>query len=284
MAEDTKHGTGIEWTHMDGRKGQTWNPTTGCSRVSEGCDHCYAEELSLRRGWSEKPWTVENARENVILHPERLRAPYHWRSPRTIFTNSMSDLFHPLIPTEFIAQVWRAMYDNPRHVFQTLTKRPKRMRDWTRWMAAQRGCMPGDVWPGWMWIGVSVESREFAYRADLLRQTPAAVRFISAEPLLGPLVCDGTHTEFDEWGREGSPLDLTGIDWVIVGGESGLGHRRLDLQWMRDLRDVCAFEGVAYFVKQLGGARPGTALEDLPEDLRVRQFPTIRAAAAGTLF
>lgn len=165
----------------------TWNPVTGCSRVSDGCDHCYAEELSLRYGWSTKPWLPKNAADNVVLHPERLGVPGKWRKPRRVFVNSMADLFHPRVPGEFINQVWMEMYNNPRHIFMVLTKRPKRLRDWTRQKAAVSGWPVNEVWPDWMWVGTSIESRDYVERADLLREVPAAIRFISAEPLLGPI-------------------------------------------------------------------------------------------------
>src|SRR5918911_572945 len=179
--------TAISWTN------ETWNPATGCSRVSDGCRYCYAEALSLRRGWSTKPWTHNNARENVLLHHDRLRKPYTWKTPRMVFVNSMSDLFHELIPDEFIAQVFAVMADLPRHTFQVLTKRPERAAAW-----------PGP-WAPNIWMGTSVEDRRVLPRVDELRACAARLRFLSCEPLLGDL----------------GPLDLTGIHWVIVGGESG---------------------------------------------------------------
>lgn len=266
--------THIEWSDA------SWNPTTGCSRVSDGCDHCYAEALSLRFGWSKKPWLAENAEENVVLHPERLGIPSKWRKPQRIFVNSMSDLFHPRVPGEFINQVWNEMYNNPRHTFQVLTKRPKRLRDWTRRAAAAKGWPVEEMWPDWMWVGTSIESRDHVDRADLLRETPAAIRFISAEPLLGPLVPHWSPTGLSDpgwaWGDgyDQPGLDLAGISWLICGGESGPKARSLDLQWARDLRDACNVAGAAFFMKQTGGLRPGTQLEDLPEDLRVREMPS----------
>lgn len=214
-------GTKIRWTN------ETWNPTTGCSRVSAGCKHCYAEALSLRFGWSPKPWTARNASVNVRLHPERLRKPYSWRTPRRVFVNSMSDLFHPLIPDEYISDVFTVMCDLPRHTFQVLTKRPERAATW-----------PGP-WPDHIWIGTSVEDARAAHRIDTLRECEAAVRFISAEPLLGPL---------DE-------IDLTRIDWVIVGGESGPHFRPMQPEWARTIRDACREAGVAFFFKQDSGPR-----------------------------
>jgi protein gp37 len=313
--------TKIEWSEA------TWNPVTGCSKVSPGCAHCYAETLTERYagnpGWIEehRPWTPENAEHNVRLRPERLDQPLRWKKPRMIFVNSMSDLFHELVPAEYIYEVFRVMGRARQHVFQVLTKRPERMFE----LLALRddGVVREDQTPRnpyeWplpnVWLGTSIENRRFVGRADYLRRTPAAVRFISAEPLLGPLVYDehyqepGTGAYVPCWsdtqptGTPGTPpdmaddsrtvhptpeLDLDEIDWLIVGGESGPGARRMDLQWVRDLRDACRADGesgppgattsaswckTAFFMKQLGGAKPGSKLEDLPEDLRIREFP-----------
>jgi protein gp37 len=287
MAQATK----IEWTDV------SWNPVHGCSRVSTGCLHCYAETLSLRHGQTKAPWTARNAEQNVMLKPHKLREPLSkagpWKNPCRVFVNSMSDLFHEQIPDEYIARVFAVMAEARQHTFQILTKRPERMRDLlSSWAAIydvpHSRSSPfawGETWPvPNVWLGVSIENRKWVGRADVLRETPATVRFISAEPLLEGLVHD------DEGGFAPPSLDLTGIDWVIVGGESGSGHRPFDPQWARDLRDACMemcplcasgdycgdCAGVrrpAYFLKQLGGHRPGTALEDLPEDLRIREFP-----------
>ncbi len=287
--------TGIAWTDV------TWNPTLGCSKVSTGCRSCYAETIALRFGMTPKPWTALNAAENVLLKPHKLREPLSkagpWKNPCRVFVNSMSDLFHEQIPNEYIAAVFAVMAAADQHTFQILTKRPERMRDWFAWyeiqcrdhesvyadekldaahrhaweiMGAPLDPMNGLIGIPWplanVWLGVSIENRKWVSRADVLRQTPAAVRFISAEPLLGSL---------DE-SAAGPGLRLAGIDWLIVGGESGSGHRPFDAEWARDLRDACAASGTAYFLKQLGGSRPGTALEDLPEDLRIREFPAVR--------
>ncbi len=214
----------IEWTEA------TWNPVTGCSKVSPGCAHCYAETLSHRFRWSEKPWLPQHAAENVVLHPERLDQPLRWRRPRTVFVNSMSDLFHELVPLEFIERVFAVMVEAERHVFQVLTKRHERLAE----LADE---LP---WPENVWMGVSIENRRWAERADYLRQVPAAVRFISAEPLLGPL----------------DSLDLDGIQWLIAGGESGPRHRRMDVEWVRDLHQSCDEAEVAFFFKQWGGRTP----------------------------
>jgi protein gp37 len=215
--------SGIEWTEA------TWNPVTGCSKVSPGCAHCYAEVLSLRFRWSTKPWLPDHANENVVLHEDRLEQPLRWRRPRMIFVNSMSDLFHELVPLAFIRRVFDVMATAEQHTFQILTKRHERMAE----------LAPELSWPANVWMGVSIENRRWAERADYLRQVPAAMRFISAEPLLGPL--DG--------------LSLAGIDWLIAGGESGRGHRPVRAEWLRDLRDVCETAGVPFFFKQWGGAR-----------------------------
>lgn len=216
--------TSIEWTES------TWNPVTGCSKVSPGCAHCYAETLSLRFGRSAKQWLPEHAADNLVFHPDRLSQPKRWKRPRMIFVNSMSDLFHELIPLEYIRQVFEVMAEAERHTFQVLTKRHERLAE----------LAPELDWPPNVWIGVSIENARWALRADYLRDVPAAVRFISAEPLLGPV--DG--------------LNLERIDWLIAGGESGPKHRPVRPEWLRALRDQCARDGVAFFFKQWGGLRP----------------------------
>jgi protein gp37 len=221
-------GSAIEWTEA------TWNPVTGCSKVSPGCAYCYAETLSLRFGRSAKPWAPANARENVVVHSDRLDQPRRWRRPRMIFVNSMSDLFHELVPTSFVQDVFAIMVAAERHTFQVLTKRPERARE----MAA---ALP---WPGNVWLGVSIENSRFAWRADVLREIPAAIRFISAEPILGSLF---------EAGPRRAPLNLDSIDWLIAGGESGHRYRPVRVEWVRELREACAERGVAFFFKQWGG-------------------------------
>lgn len=215
MADRSK----IEWTEA------TWNPVTGCHKVSPGCAHCYAETFAERwRGVDGHPYEQGF---DLKLWPQRLEVPLRWRRPRTIFVNSMSDLFHDGVPEDFIADVFDVMRRADWHVFQILTKRHERL--------AELG--PRLEWPPNVWMGVSIENRRFVHRADALRVVPAAVRFISAEPLLGPL--------------EG--LDLMGIDWLIAGGESGPKHRRMRAEWALELRDRCREESVAYFFKQWGG-------------------------------
>jgi protein gp37 len=299
--------TSIEWTDV------SWNPVHGCSKVSPGCAHCYAETLSRRYKQTPAAWTPANAEQNVILKPHKLGEPLKWKTPRMVFVNSMSDLFHELVPDEFICRVFDVMRAcqagvglGVGHTFQVLTKRPERMRDVCRrlrfngdgagrvWLAADAddrdgyalmGGLPGCRPLPNVWLGVSIENRRFVHRADVLRETPAAVRFISAEPLLGPLVCDSqTYEPYWTDGYKGPELDLRKIDWLIVGGESGPGARPMRLEWVWDLlayneavSNDLPSDRAAFFVKQLGGARPGTKLEDLPEDLRIREFPAVVA-------
>jgi len=238
----------IEWTEA------TWNPVTGCSKVSPGCAHCYAETFAER--WRGIPGHAYEQGFDLRLWPERLDQPLRWKRSRTIFVNSMSDLFHEDVPENFIAEVFDVMLRAPRHTFQILTKRHERLA----------GLAPSLPWPSNVWMGVSIENRRFVHRADYLRQVPAAVRFISAEPLLGPL--------------EG--LDLRGVDWLIAGGESGPRHRRVDEAWAIELRDRCVAEGVAFFFKQWGGHRPksngrklgGRYWDDMPTPRRRRALAT----------
>jgi protein gp37 len=218
----------IEWTDA------TWNPVTGCSKVSPGCAHCYAERLSLRFGRSTKPWTPANATENVVIHEGRLLLPVKWREPKMIFVNSMSDLWHELVSDEFVARVFETMKRADHHTYQILTKRPDRMRDWFRRSAGR--AWADDPLPH-VWLGTSIENNRWVSRAEAVRETPAAVRFVSAEPLLGRL----------------DQLDLTGIDWLIVGGESGSSHRPMLAEWVRELRDKARDADVAFFFKQWGG-------------------------------
>jgi protein gp37 len=228
----------IEWTEA------TWNPVTGCDKVSPGCAHCYAETFAKRfEGVPGHPY--EQGFE-LKLWPERLSIPVGWQRPRMIFVNSMSDLFHEGIPDEFVAEVFDVMRAASHHTFQVLTKRHERLGE----------LAPELPWPDNVWMGVSIENRRFVHRADYLRKVPAAVRFISAEPLLGPL--------------EG--LELDGIHWLIAGGESGPRHRPVKEEWLADLRDRCHAEGIAYFFKQWGGAHPksggrlleGRTWDDMP--------------------
>lgn len=223
-------GSPIEWTDA------TWNPVTGCDKVSPGCAHCYAERMALRL----QAMGQVNYRNGfqVTLQPQMLELPLRWRAPRSIFVNSMSDLFHEEVPAEYVERVFDVMRRASWHRFQVLTKRAARLRD----LDAQLD------WPDNVWMGVSVESERYLHRIDALRATHAAVRFLSIEPLLGPI----------------ERLDLRGIDWVIGGGESGPGARPMDARWMRSIRDQCVSAGVAFFFKQWGGTnkkKTGRVLE-----------------------
>jgi protein gp37 len=232
-------GSAIEWTQA------TWNPVTGCHKVSPGCAHCYAETFAERfRGVPGHPYEQGF---DLKLWPERLGLPLTWRRPRLVFVNSMSDLFHEQIPISFIEQVFATMTAASQHQFQILTKRPERLA----YLA------PRLTWSPNIWMGVSIENRRFVHRADLLRSVPAAVRFISAEPLLGFL----------------QDLKLEGIDWLIAGGESGPHHRTAREEWIVDLRDRCLSAGVAFFFKQWGGIRSKSGGR-LLKGLEWSQMPT----------
>ena len=224
-------GSAIEWTEA------TWNPTTGCDRISAGCDHCYALTLSKRLKAMGAPKYQNDGDPRtsgpgfgITIHPNTLHIPYGWREPRMVFVNSMSDLFHARVPISFVRDVFAVMADTPHHTYQVLTKRSHRLV-----RLADRL-----EWPDNVWIGVSIEDGDQLLRADHLRQVSAAVRFLSCEPLLGPL----------------DNLDLTGIGWVIAGGESGPGWRPVDPSWVADLRDACTAVDVPFFFKQWGGRTP----------------------------
>lgn len=209
----------IEWTDA------TWNPVTGCSKVSPGCKNCYAERMAIRLQAMGNPRYLNGFR--VTLHPDQLNLPLKWKQPRLIFVNSMSDLFHEAIPDEFIHRTFEVMAKAHWHVFQILTKRAERMVD----------LAPSLPWPSNVWQGVSVENAGYTWRIQCLQNVPASVRFVSVEPLLGPIPY----------------LPLDGIHWVIVGGESGPGHRPIDPKWVRDIRDQCLAAHVPFFFKQWGG-------------------------------
>lgn len=228
--------TAISWTDS------TWNPTHGCSRVSDGCRFCYAETLSLRYGHTKAPWSHGNAPDNFMLKPHKLREPYGWKEPRRVFVNSMSDLFHEEMPADYLREIFAVMADLPRHRFQVLTKRPERAAEWA------------GPWPENVWMGATVENRKALGRIDAIRSCGAAVKFLSVEPLIEDI---------------GAP-DVRGIDWVIAGGESGTHlkettwrHRWMDHAWARNIRDACVRDSVAYFFKQSSGMRTelGVALE-----------------------
>jgi protein gp37 len=220
----------IEWTET------TWNPLTGCTKISPGCKHCYAERMSLRLQAMGQANYANGF--DLTLHEHMLEVPLRWRKPRLVFVNSMSDLFHKDAPEKFILRVFDVMRRASWHVFQVLTKRADRLAKLS----------PRIDWPDNVWMGVSVERADYLFRIDHLRQTGAKVRFLSLEPLLGPL----------------PGMDLEGVDWVILGGESGPGARPMQEQWVKDIRDQCLAAEVPFFFKQWGGVfkcRNGRTLE-----------------------
>jgi len=224
--------TSIEWTNA------TWNPTTGCRKVSPGCDHCYAATLAKRlkamgnrRYQNDGP---DGPGFGLTLHHDKITEPLSWRAPRLVFVNSMSDLFHAQVPDDFIDAVWSTMAVARQHQFQVLTKRPRRMAQVVERLARKYGVLQN------VWLGTSIELDHYTWRADWLRETPAKIRFLSLEPLLGPL----------------PSLELDGIHWVIVGGESGPKHRPVEPTWVRLIRELCIGNGVAFFLKQWGGRTP----------------------------
>ena len=290
--------TGIQWTE------QTWNPTTGCDRISPGCTNCYALTMAKRlKGMGQAKYQTDGDPRTsgpgfgLAVHPDTLTEPLRWKKPRKVFVNSMSDLFHARVPRGFLARVFAVMAATPQHTYQILTKRPERaariltdlctcgrwhpngehFRSSMEWAATshsptyvpglEHGIYHRSGWPlPNVWLGTSIESADYARRADALRETPAAVRFISAEPLLGPV----------------PNLDLSDIDWLIVGGESGTGARPLEIGWVEDLLVNAAETATAPFVKQLGSvwARATNATDakggnpaDWPANLRVREYP-----------
>ncbi len=233
----------IEWTDA------TWNPVTGCTEVSPGCDHCYARTFAERfRG---VPGHHFERGFDLVLRPDRLETPLSWKRPRRVFVNSMSDLFHPDVPDEYIHRVFETMATADWHVFQVLTKRSRRLARLAPHLPSKSH----------IWLGVSIESNAFAWRADQLRAAPAQVRFISAEPLLGPL----------------DTLSLEGISWVITGGESGPGARSCDPDWVRAIRDRCVAAGIAFFHKQWGGRTPKTGGRELDGRLW-NEYPIVNGA------
>jgi len=238
----------IEWTEM------TWNPTTGCTKISDGCKHCYAEVMSKRL----KAMGVAKYSKNFKLttHEDELNTPYTWKKSRVVFVNSMSDLFHKDVPIEFIRKVFKVMKDNPQHVFQVLTKRADIMRYYD-----------SEGWLDWshnIWMGVSVENEKVMNRIDLLQQTNARVKFLSCEPLIGSL----------------PNMNLKGIDWVIVGGESGYKSRPMKEEWVTDIKTQCQDAGVAFFFKQWGGINKkktgrlleGKTWDEMPEITEITEL------------
>ncbi|MCH8071224.1 MAG: phage Gp37/Gp68 family protein [Proteobacteria bacterium] len=249
-------GSTIEWTQA------TWNPVTGCTKVSPGCKNCYAERMSKRlQAMGVRQY--RNAFE-LAIHPEMLELPLRWRKPRVIFVNSMSDLFQEDIPLEFIQRVFKVMTEAPQHTFQILTKRPEIAADYA-------GRLP---WPDNVWMGTSVENALYVHRVRTLQTIPAKIRFLSVEPLLGAI----------------PRLPLKKIHWVIVGGESGPGARPMEARWVRQIRDQCRAKGVSFFFKQWGGTnkkKTGRLLDGRTWDTMPSSHPSIgkpdyvRIAAAG---
>jgi protein gp37 len=242
-------GSAIEWTDA------TWNPVRGCVKISPGCKHCYAETFAERfRGVPGHPYEQGF---DLLVVPDKLLAPFSWARSRRVFVNSMSDLFQDGVSSEYVRQVFDVMASADWHIYQLLTKRANRLRTLTEEMPTQI------VRRNHIWLGVSVEDRKYGLpRVEALRQTPAKVRFLSIEPLLEDL----------------GPIDLRGIDWVIVGGESGPGARRMDERWVLSIRDQCASAGVPFFFKQWGGvikSRKGRLLEGKTYD----EYPRIVAAS-----
>jgi protein gp37 len=212
----------IQWTDA------TWNPVTGCTKISPGCKNCYAERLAGRLQAMRNPRYLKGFQ--LTLHPDQIELPLHWGKPRMIFVNSMSDLFHEMVPTEYIEKVFHVMKRADWHIFQILTKRSDRLLTLANRLD----------WPGNVWQGVSVENQLHVNRLRDLEKVPAAVRFVSVEPLLGPIL----------------DLPLEGIHWVIVGGESGPGHRPIRPEWVKTLKEQCLSAGVPFFFKQWGGITP----------------------------
>lgn len=282
--------TSIEWTDA------TWNPTTGCTRVSAGCDHCYADRLSRRlladtyRARLPVVNTAANRRDPFAVRtwPERLSIPPSWRRPRRIFVNSMSDLFHKEVPEDFVRRCFEVMLGVGRHVYQVLTKRPARAAKFVRRHA---DLFPSGL-PSHIWIGTSVENQAVAYRVRHLLAVRAAVRFLSCEPLIGPLDLSGFLSGGDTGrsdppgygNRSGLPAEDAPpkLHWVIVGGESGPDARQMAPEWARAVRDDCAASGVPFFFKQWGGRTPkagGRELDGKDWD-ELPTFSSSRAAGA----
>jgi len=245
-------GSLIEWTN------KTWNPTTGCSEVSRGCTNCYAKEIS--QGNHKMGVSGYDFEFNLTVHHDRLDNPKEWASPQFVFVNSMSDLFHERVPEDFIFEVFETMNEADHHVYQVLTKRAERVKTLGSYLP----------WDHHIWMGVSVESQDVEHRIDDLRRSEADFKWISAEPLVGPL----------------PDLDLSGIDWLVIGGESGDVDeiKEINPDWMRDIIAQCRGQGVTPFVKQMGeiwatkndaSDRHGGHILDWPQDLRVREVPKV---------
>ena len=235
--------TKIEWTES------TWNPVTGCTPISAGCQHCYAARFAKRLQAMGNP-RYKNGFD-ITIHEDIINAPLNWKKPQMIFVNSMSDLFHDDVPDDIIKRIFETMNLSSIHTFQILTKRAERLEQ-----------LAGELqWSDNIWMGVSIENEDVIYRADLLRKTGAHIKFISAEPLLSPL----------------SDLNLDGIDWLIVGGESGPGYRRMDEKWVLELRDKAEKKNIPFFFKQWGGINKKKT-GHLLEGKEYKQYPVFKNA------
>lgn len=257
--ESLAEHSSIEWTDA------TWNPVTGCNRVSSGCDHCYALALAKRlKAMGNRRYQQDGQPRTsgpgfgVQLHEDLLDLPLRWKRPRRVFVNSMSDLFHSNVSDEFIRRVFTTMVEADHHIFQILTKRPRRLASLLPRIWSELGVEP----PGHIWIGTSVEDQEWAdNRVPLLLAAPSGLRFLSCEPLIGPIQLNHLLVS-----------SASCVDWVIVGGESGHGHRTMPVEWVRSLRDECVSLGISFFFKQWGGRTPkaggrmldGTTWDEFP--------------------
>lgn len=239
----------IEWTEM------TWNPTTGCNKISAGCKFCYAEVMSKRlKAMGQKKYQNGKNGFKLTIHPDTLEMPYSWKKPQVIFVNSMSDLFHKDVPLNYIKRVFKVMNDNQQHIFQVLTKRAELLEEYHEELN----------WTPNIWMGVSVENEKVAHRIDHLRRTGAMIKFLSLEPLIGPL----------------PDLNLSGIDWAIVGGESGRKPRPMLKEWVLEIKDQCIDQKVPFFFKQWGGTNKkkngrlldGREWNEMPRKLNVPEF------------
>lgn len=283
-----KHGTKIGWTHFPGYKGESWNPIVGCSHAgSPGCLNCYAEVMAKRlkamrleqyqivvddNGWTGKIDLASGRTGNCMTKPS------HWKKPRAIFVCSMGDLFHENVPGRWINEVWMQVFNNPRHIFIILTKRPKRLLEWTKAKAACTYWPEGEIWPQNAIMGVTAENQEMAdKRIPLLLQTPCAHRFVSVEPMLSPV---HIGQAFRIWNEKRGDYSTEFMDkylhWIICGSESGPNARPMEIEWARNLRDQCKAAEVPFFMKQItnDNGRP-IPIEEWPEDLRIQEFPEV---------
>lgn len=273
----SKHGTKIQWTHFPGYKGETWNPVTGCSHISPGCDHCYAERISKRFGW---PWG------KPMFHADRIYQPTRWKKPRVIFVCSMSDLFHEKISFNTVRAIFQEMANNPRHLFLVLTKRPEGMKAFVEYIYQARVTLregsTGNI-PDNIWLGVTAENQQTAdERIPILLQTPCAHRFVSVEPMLEAVDLEVQNWLYpcDECGSRQinnnceSCDGMAALDWVICGGESGPGAREIEIEWVTRLMDDCTMASVPFFMKQWSDYGTGSR-HNIPEYVIRNEFPEV---------